>query len=97
LVGSEAEYECLAAGFMRSTLSVPGLDCAKDRFGIGVKGRAVSRLSLGVGGHSGLLTSKKGFEISLLSIEPVQEEREERDDGPRLPFNDSVSFDHEKA
>jgi hypothetical protein len=67
-----------------------------DRFGTGVEGRAVAvlRLSFGVGGHSGLLPSKIGLDMSLLSIDGV---REERDDGPRLPFMDSVSLDHEKA
>jgi hypothetical protein len=77
---------------MRLSLSVPGLDCAASRLGTGVEGEAVVRLSFDTGGHSGLLVFKIGLDMSLLSIDGV---REERDDGPRLPLRDSVSFDHE--
>ena len=56
----------------------------------------------GLGGQSGLLTSKIGPEISRLSMEGARELRElrglrdEREDGPLLPLSESVSFDHEK-
>lgn len=94
-MGSETEYECLAAGLGGLGLMVPGLDRAIGRCGPGVDGRTASSLGLGVGGHNGLRWSKIGLEISRLSTEGVREERDERDEGPLLPLIDSVSFDHE--
>jgi hypothetical protein len=52
-----------------------------------------SGLSIGVGGHSGFVGSRMGFEmLAFLSTDGV---REDRDDEP-LPLIDSVSLDHEK-
>lgn len=98
MVGSEAEYECLAEAGQWG-LRVPGLDCAAGLFGGGVNESVMVCLGFGVGGHNGLLVSKIGLDISRLSTEGAREEREERDEreeGPLLPLIESVSLDHEK-
>jgi hypothetical protein len=96
LVGSEAEYECLAVEIGRSGFIVPGLDRDRGRRGTVVSGRAMASLGFGVGGHSGLLWSKMGLEMSRLSMEGVREGRAERDWWAILPLIDSVSLENEK-
>lgn len=78
MVGSEAEYKCLAVALkgVGSAAWVQRLDCASARIDGGNVGEGRSSVNFGVCGQSGFLVSRMGLDISRLSIDDAREERD---------------------